>query len=177
MHINPSCSQSISFTFEDVFTKSNSGPQLVQFTHGWQVQFLAQGLTFIQNKLGGGWSILSCDSLKGVWCKSCFVERAHIRPWKWAISKMAFMTSSTVKPLVTRWRYSSMTLLYWAPAMKQKLRQASRRSQKTLPGAAASTRPALLQYIPLSSLPGDHLWNGNKSQPHCLWLCYPLSTK
>lgn len=34
--------------------KSNSSPQPVQFTHGWQVQFLAQGLTFIPNKLGGG---------------------------------------------------------------------------------------------------------------------------
>lgn len=48
-----SCLHSISITIEDVFSKSNSNPQLVQFTHGWQVQFLAQGLTFIPNELGG----------------------------------------------------------------------------------------------------------------------------
>lgn len=49
-HINPSCPHSISFTFENVFSKSNSSPQLVQFTHWWQLRFLAQGLTFIPHK-------------------------------------------------------------------------------------------------------------------------------
>lgn len=106
---------------------ANRSPQLVQFTHGWQVQFLPQGLTFIPNKLGGSWGCIAATLWRESNMRAVCRKTTH-QTVEWCFFQNSFHNMWFHKSIKMCSRHLSMTPMY--SAMKTRSNRASIQSQK-----------------------------------------------